>query len=502
MTYRSGLMFVMLLLVAGRAPTDAACHSERMCVSEAGSGLAGRCSANVLLPLAVSGSSTEGSAQYLCCGSIRTALAWWLANGRFELERALQELEAAGVETSLAEIRPPQIPDEENAALIYRKVWDLLQAPPPEVLDVARSLRKTPIALWPRDEKRKLAGFVASQSDAIDLTLKATRYSKCSFGLDYSEGFAMQMPHLAKMRSLARLLLIDTTAKLGEGDIEGAIESALAMRTIGRHAGSDPILISRLVELACIGLAQSALESVLKLGYPDTRQLSGLLARLDQEPPNTSLRDVLETETCAGIDAYEQIRSGRISPSEMAGYVEGGPGDGWKSDLESALGPLLWGWFADRDQAMYLDTMRRYIELADKPYFAVKAAIEDLDANRSGAQEWISPLSQIITPALQNAFAAAARSEARYQLERLGVALMIFGQEQGSFPDALDELVPEYIAEMPIDPFSGKPYVYKNEDGRFLIYSLDVNMVDDNGIPSSEVGRDNGDIVFRFAAKP
>jgi hypothetical protein len=437
-----------------------------------------------------------GPLQCLCPLDLRNLVAAWLAGGRFELQRALEEVKAEGVKMSLADIGSPPVPDEENAAPIYRKAWDALQGPPPEVLDAAGSLRKTPIALWPKDKKRTLADYVASQRDAIGLTLKATRYEKCNFGLDFSQGFAMLMPHLAQMRSLARLMSVDATDKLGRGDIEGAIESDVAMRVIAKHVGSDPTLIGKLVEIACDGMAGPVLESILKLGYPDAAQLKGLLRRLDQVPPDTSMRAAFSAETTCGIDTYHQVRICKMSPSEMADYASS-PSGGPKSDTARAIVTVLWGLIADRDEAAYLDTMRRYIELSDKPYYEVKTAIEDEKPEQS-----FGLMSRTITPALLPAFAVASRAEAEYQVQRLSVALMIFEQDEGSFPSALDQLVPGVIPEVPVDPFSGKPYVYRNNDGRFVVYSLDQNMVDDNGMSSTEVGRDKGDIVFSFTAKP
>jgi hypothetical protein len=52
---------------------------------------------------------------------------------------------------------------------------------------------------------------------------------------------------------------------------------------------------------------------------------------------------------------------------------------------------------------------------------------------------------------------------------------------QGRLPTALDALVPQFLAAVPRDPFSGSPIVYKTSGDGYMVYSLDANKVDDGG---------------------
>ena len=59
-----------------------------------------------------------------------------------------------------------------------------------------------------------------------------------------------------------------------------------------------------------------------------------------------------------------------------------------------------------------------------------------------------------------------------------------------------------YLKELPMDPYSDKPLVYKKTSENFTLYSLGRNFEDDDGQPrKTEEGqiadwRDSGDIVF------
>jgi len=56
-----------------------------------------------------------------------------------------------------------------------------------------------------------------------------------------------------------------------------------------------------------------------------------------------------------------------------------------------------------------------------------------------------------------------------------GLALMLaiekYKRERGQYPDRLEGLVPEYVSRVPMDSFSGKPFVYKKSADTYALYS-------------------------------
>ena len=51
----------------------------------------------------------------------------------------------------------------------------------------------------------------------------------------------------------------------------------------------------------------------------------------------------------------------------------------------------------------------------------------------------------------------------------------------GAAPASLESLVPGYFSQVPIDPYSGKPLVYRCTAEGYLLYSVGSNRVDDGG---------------------
>ncbi len=80
-----------------------------------------------------------------------------------------------------------------------------------------------------------------------------------------------------------------------------------------------------------------------------------------------------------------------------------------------------------------------------------------------------------------NCLLCRRRSEACFKLILAEAAVRRFRLVTGRWPQSLDELVGEYLHDAPIDPFSGRPLVYRRTPDGFLLYSVGANGVDDGG---------------------
>jgi len=74
--------------------------------------------------------------------------------------------------------------------------------------------------------------------------------------------------------------------------------------------------------------------------------------------------------------------------------------------------------------------------------------------------------------------------------------LLIYRQDMSQYPQHLEELVAtNYLRELPMDPYSDKPLVYKKTVDNFIHYSVGLNFEDDGG----KVFRDSEGIVRKWA---
>lgn len=91
-----------------------------------------------------------------------------------------------------------------------------------------------------------------------------------------------------------------------------------------------------------------------------------------------------------------------------------------------------------------------------------------------------------------------AHGNARRDALLATLSLIKYRQDKGRFPKDLQELLAtDYLSQLPMDPYSNGPLIYKQTGDDFLLYSLGEDFDDDGGTHSNW-GRDEqgGDYVF------
>jgi len=86
-------------------------------------------------------------------------------------------------------------------------------------------------------------------------------------------------------------------------------------------------------------------------------------------------------------------------------------------------------------------------------------------------------------------------SQAHVSLTHLVFALEAYRRDKGGYPDELDALQGDYIAKIPLDPFSGEPFCYVKEGANYLLYSVGPNGIDEEGRDHNDVPK--GDDIRR-----
>jgi len=87
----------------------------------------------------------------------------------------------------------------------------------------------------------------------------------------------------------------------------------------------------------------------------------------------------------------------------------------------------------------------------------------------------------------------------------LSAATEFYRAEHDSYPPSLDDLVPNYIPELPEDPFSGESFEYTPTESSYLLYSVGPDMRDDGGSLLDDTGAfpgRQGDILLHAEESP
>lgn len=76
---------------------------------------------------------------------------------------------------------------------------------------------------------------------------------------------------------------------------------------------------------------------------------------------------------------------------------------------------------------------------------------------------------------------ACTRNSCMKRLLMIDLALRAYGADHGVYPSKLESLSPQYLTDIPLDPFCEKPFVYRPAAKDFVLYSVGGDGVDNGG---------------------
>ena len=121
------------------------------------------------------------------------------------------------------------------------------------------------------------------------------------------------------------------------------------------------------------------------------------------------------------------------------------------------------------DTNFYVDHVDQLIEYNDLPRYQ-----RTLKHEKSPAEDtpyFFQITSKTHLPNNESTIMRGDFARARCSIAALAIALWRFRIANGRYPDNPEALVPGFISEVPIDPFSGKPFFYAREGEGFLLQS-------------------------------
>ncbi|MCS6918310.1 MAG: hypothetical protein NZM28_00900, partial [Fimbriimonadales bacterium] len=206
------------------------------------------------------------------------------------------------------------------------------------------------------------------------------------------------------------------------------------------------------------------------------------LAR-DYESRRTPLAEAMQMEYYMGLAFYRDLAEGRIKPKDlrelMASYSHHAASSLEQALVMTGLGvPLVLG-----------ESLKEYEEY--------HAQIRADMAQPMWARTTTPPatkrfLNQLLAPVHTQATPIKQHEVAFVRLAGCAAAIMLHQQRTGSYPATLESL---NLGEMSIDPFTGKPFVYRRDAKRgFQLYSLGQNKTDEGGCIARDMTR-SGDLT-------
>jgi hypothetical protein len=329
---------------------------------------------------------------------------------------------------------------------------------------------------------RRLEGPAARR--ALALCAAAVARPTCWFPLDYSQGPNLQLPHLAKLRNLARFLAATSYALAERGDAATAWECIVQQLRFADLLRDEPILITQLVRLAIARMAVSTLQDVAALAPPSPvllRQLEALLNRLDDSAPGALAIDGERLLFGEWIFAQTPEKVRKLLNAE-----------GVAKDAPSLTVDQL-----AAEHVAYAAALLRLADLVSQPYYRVK---DELAVVARSASSPKSVVVDAILPSLVPYCGKMAEFLSSLRVSRIGLRLKTYRTEHGGYPANLSALqLADIPLEKQVDPCTGKALCYRLEGEEFVLYSVGLDGADDGGKPRLAAEKQGYDIVWRSA---
>jgi hypothetical protein len=289
----------------------------------------------------------------------------------------------------------------------------------------------------------------------------------CDWGLNYSDGFSLEIPYLSQARNLGLIIIAAARAEASRGNYNAAIDYCLAAQKMADHT-SQSLLITYLVGYSIKDMSNNCLDDILSQIQPDIGLLEYLKTKLDLiENKNISFRVSLEFERTSIVEMVTEM-----DPNDMFKYTDGffEKGDPNEAILIERINSADRDFF-DKNIEYVSSFLAEYLAVPDLPYSEAYTRTKELQ-DRPAKDFKVNPdvtIATMFCPSLVKCYNYEAKRRASSSATRAAVAIYIIAAKTGRLPDQLPEGLPK-------DPYSGLDFDYELTDHGFVLKCKGENL--------------------------
>ena len=388
------------------------------------------------------------------------------------------------------------IPDDQNGFTYFQQAGEILYWPGTDAWEKAAKHPES-------EEAEKIAYRLDRMENGKDwdaaLAAEVLDANKPTFAL-IEKGLACRefqvpefksiydkIPYVFGFMQTARLMRLRAADLAARDKGVEAVERTLDIVLFGhRIECAKGCLIHSLVGQAIKGMGLGQLRRLVIECKVPAETLKITAARLaDWEDSGTGLANALRCEYQMDVNMIDELYCGNISINAFAIVGREPPRPSWSERLKYVL-------FLRPNQTkrLFAETLGPRVEDSTRPYVAARTQPVAPDAP-DGLLQMLSlknsvgrTLHQIFNPALSGVLKVKCQTQTDVAATRAILALKAFKMKTGRLPKTLDELVPEYLAAVPLDDFDGKPLRYSPE--KKILYSVGKGLKDVGGSTKEE----------------
>jgi hypothetical protein len=373
-------------------------------------------------------------------------------------------------------------------------------------------------------ERQEIEGWVQRCSDSLNIIAQGAEkpyYWRQYKANNSQEGDNSMMgvlyPNLIKFRYLSMAFCFRAQIRAAEGEYSQAFDDLVICYKFGRLVGQgEKTIVEQLVGFAIQAMAVRNIREILSHYPVPAEELAVLQADFADAQAGQEFGIRLLFEKLAVYDeiqrCFTEDRLGgghlylrRLSVTEA--LVGGKDSSEVSQNVLSEISEVTRVLFFHPNKNETKQKADEYYDFFEKisKMSPAELKLKSIDLNKQIESMIKGNLFlEIWAPALGTVYKTSYHFKADVQSVPVIIAALRFKIDKGRYPEDLAELQQlGYIEEIPIDPFSARPLVYKKTDDGFMLYSVGFNFKDDGGqVYRDEKGKlqlwhdEFGDAVF------
>jgi hypothetical protein len=409
----------------------------------------------------------------------------WQARGRSLLRAQLAQIKAAGEPITTSQMHAfHEVPQGQRD---ITEIW-AAAIKPFESQDYTATCGALPIVgtggdpppfeqpLAPNDELAIRKFLELHRTKLAALYAAAKEEGEVRYPRNFEQGIAMLLPEAQQVRSAVRALDLEFVILARQENLDPAIENLETRIKVGETLRHDPLLISLLVRIAVHAINIGDINSLAANPKMTDEQLARLQHLLSGVDIHAQLQEAMLGERAWCYHAFHQPMGFALAPdpNKISNTVRE-----TTEDVRRVKRP--------EDCAKALEMLTDLHEAAkqEPPQVLVEVARLDGQLKQLMAETPVNRMRYAVTlmllPAVNNVATADARGETLRDLALAAIAARRYRLQHGELPSRPEDLVPEFLPQVPIDSFDGKPLRWKSSKTGLVIYSIGKDLVDDGG---------------------
>jgi hypothetical protein len=415
-------------------------------------------------------------------------------SGEARLREAIEEADRLDPDWRIVDLEAhrKEVPDAENGvlqALEARRLFPdrLFPWEPLEPADGSGPMalpRDPPVQ--PRDEQvQRIRSELQRARAALTTARKLADMPQGRQHLTWEPDYARRIwltlptPYIGQdLIQVANLLGYDALLQAQDGDLARALRSTRALLNTGRCIGDEPSADSQAPRMTIQSRAWTKAERVLAQGEPRPIDLERTQRAFEEEAEEPVLYFALRGDRGILDDVLKDVQAGAIPFKIVRRYVSELKRDGG-NQLEENLDTLGFILNVRNERSQLLRFMNRAVEIATTSPDRQAARMQELEADSLKDRPTLMVKSQ--AQATRKRAEVADRLRAQLHCAALALAAERYRQARSQWPASLTDLVPDYVARIPHDPFDGRPLKLARHAQGITIYSVGVDGVDNGG---------------------